>query len=335
MVNFVSGHLVMLCRPYLLKGWKCNPRQQTLSISAAYLALKSPVDSLGGFNVPAKSLQSRSSTVRATGSPKANSEPEDGMNRTFEKITVRDWMLSLGIFALWLGLIIYATQFSPNQVPAFDAYLLRKFLFLEVDEVQINPIFVQVFFAMGIWPVIYSALLIPGQFRRRSPPAWPFCLLAFGFGACGLIISVESLLDGMEESYCNVCYPGAFALIPYMALWRPEKKHVPDGPPTAVERVLESKILAGGCTFALSFIIYNILYCNSDAWVEFASLFLESRFVHITLVDFATLTLLSPFWVANDAQERNWDAGYYGRAIIFLPLLGPALYLLLRPRKSL
>lgn len=121
-----------------------------------------------------------------------------------------------------------------------------------------------------------------------------------------------------------------------MALWTPTEKLAKqaDGSPKAIEKALESKILAGGCIFSLFIILYNIISCNSVAWAEFASLFYESRFVHITSIDFLTLTLLAPFWVANDAQERNWDAEYFVFAVIFLPLLGPALYLLLRPRKS-
>lgn len=120
-----------------------------------------------------------------------------------------------------------------------------------------------------------------------------------------------------------------------MALWTPaDLSKLTDGSPKSIEKALESKILAGGCIFSLFLIIYNIISCNSVAWMEFLELFYESRFVHITSIDFLTLTLLAPFWVANDAQERSWDVGSYGRVIIFLPLLGPALYLLLRPQKN-
>lgn len=305
----------MLCRPRVLKiGWTSCRRQQISSIPTKFLLLKSPVlTSLGsnadGCDVAVKSRESSSSVVRATDRAKTSFDSEESGDISFKKKTAIDRVLSMGIFTLWLGLIVYATQFSPNQVPAFDTYLIRKFLFLEVDDVRINPIFTQIFFAMGIWPVIYSALLVPGQLRRQTPPL-PFCLLSFGFGA--------------------------FALIPYMALWTPTEKldKQADSSPKAIEKALESKILAGGCIFSLSIIIYNIISCNSVAWAEFASLFYESRFVHITSIDFLTLTLLAPFWVANDAQERNWDAEYFVFAVIFLPLLGPALYLLLRPRKS-
>lgn len=183
----------MLCRPHVLKGWTSCRRQQIVSIPVKDLLLKSPVLTLSGSNpdgcdFSVKSRESRNSVVRATDRAQTSSDSEECSDGSFEKKTAIDRVLSMGIFTLWLGLIIYATQFSPNQVPAFDTYLIRKFLFLEVDDVRINPIFTQIFFAMGVWPVIYSALLVPGQFRRQPPPAWPFCLLSFSFGENGLTI---------------------------------------------------------------------------------------------------------------------------------------------------
>lgn len=180
----------MLCRPRVLKGWTSCRRQQISSIPAKFLVFKSPVlippgSNADGSDVAVKSRESRSSVVRATDRAQTSSDSEERREISSKKKTVIDRVLSMGILSLWLGLIIYATRFSPNQVPAFDTYLIRKFLFLEVDDVRINPIFTQIFFAMGIWPVIYSALLVPGQLRRQIPP-WPFCLLSFGFGENGL-----------------------------------------------------------------------------------------------------------------------------------------------------
>lgn len=42
-------------------------------------------------------------------------------------------------------------------------------------------------------------------------------------------------------------------------------------------------------------------------WSDYFKLLDESRFVHVTSLDFATLTALMPFWMDNDATARNWD----------------------------
>ena len=68
-----------------------------------------------------------------------------------------------------------------------------------------------------------------------------------------------------------------------------------------------------------------------EAWAEFAQLFKESRFVSVTSVDFLTLTLLAPLWVLNDAQVRRWDSPLLP-LLLALPVVGPAAYLVLRPR---
>jgi hypothetical protein len=36
-------------------------------------------------------------------------------------------------------------------------------------------------------------------------------------------------------------------------------------------------------------------------------LFDQSRLVHATSIDFALCTLLAPFWMANDAEGRQWE----------------------------
>ena len=56
----------------------------------------------------------------------------------------------------------YAFFVSPNQTPYRDMYFLEKLSGLGVnDGVQINAVFTQLFFVMGLWPCIYAALLIP------------------------------------------------------------------------------------------------------------------------------------------------------------------------------
>ncbi|GKV41258.1 hypothetical protein SLEP1_g48819 [Rubroshorea leprosula] len=138
-------------------------------------------------------------------------------------------------------------------------------------------------------------------------PVWPFVSLSF-FG-------------------------GAYALLPYFVLWRP--------PPPPVEEdelkrwplnFLESKITAGVSLVAgLGLIIYAAL-ANGDDWKEFYQYFRESKFIHITCLDFTLLSTFAPFWVYNDMTARKWyEKGYSLLPLSLVPFLGPALYLVLRP----
>ncbi|KAF5825717.1 hypothetical protein DUNSADRAFT_7357 [Dunaliella salina] len=72
------------------------------------------------------------------------------------------------------------------------------------------------------------------------------------------------------------------------------------------------------------------------AWADYGRLLDESRLVHITTVDFLSVTALAPFWMLNDAEARGWEQRRTLLPILsVLPCLGPAIYLLLRPKTDL
>ncbi|MCI15868.1 hypothetical protein A2U01_0037007, partial [Trifolium medium] len=57
--------------------------------------------------------------------------------------------------------------------------------------------------------------------------------------------------------------------------------------------------------------------------------------IHIMSIDFTLLSTLAPFWVYNDMTARKWfDKGSWLLPVSLIPLLGPALYILLRPSLS-
>ena len=223
--------------------------------------------------------------------------------------------LSAGGLLLWGGLLTYALAFSPNGTPFRDEYFVRKLVGLgEADGVAINTVFTSLFNAMGVWPAVYAALLIPAARSRTGLPAWPFVSASF--------------------------FLGFFALGPYLALWTPDPAAV--APPTRDElgkggigslcvRALESRWTAGGLAAVAALQLGLAASAGPAAWVDYGRLFDESRFVHVTTLDFLTLSALAPFWVANDAGRRGATPAWLP-ALGFLPLLGPALYLVLRPR---
>ncbi|KAK3405149.1 hypothetical protein EUGRSUZ_K01397 [Eucalyptus grandis] len=134
----------------------------------------------------------------------------------------RDWTSSVLLFLLWGGIMYYVFNLAPNQTPSRDVYFLQKLLNLKGDDgFRMNGVLVSLWNIMGLWPMVYSMLLLPtGRSSKGSVPVWPFAVLSF-FG-------------------------GVYALIPYFVLWKP--------PPPPVEEAelsrwplnfLESKLTAG------------------------------------------------------------------------------------------
>ena len=99
---------------------------------------------------------------------------------------------------------------------------------------------------------------------------------------------------------------------------------------TAPSRALESRLVAALLLAAATGLAVKAATAGGPAWEEFGHLFQESRFVHVTSVDFLTLSLCAPFWVWNDAAVRRYE----GPTLLFAltPLLGPVAWLSARPR---
>jgi hypothetical protein len=259
---------------------------------------------------------------------------------------------SLAALALWGALLLYALNFSPNQTPARDMYFLAKLVpgsGAPDDGVAVNRVFAALFNAMGVMPALYAALLIPagrsGGAKRGAGegdgggggfpfpprlPAFPFVVGSFALGF--------------------------FALGPYLALWTPAPaaESLPeadrDGPrdatappnPEALEkngavgavalRALESPVTAAILLLGALSQAWLAATAGPAAWNEFARLFDESRLVHVTSLDFLALSSFIPFWVSLDAGSRKWSGASFAAALGAVPLVGPALYLALRPK---
>ncbi|KAF8410880.1 hypothetical protein HHK36_003417 [Tetracentron sinense] len=224
----------------------------------------------------------------------------------------RDWTTSILLFVLWAALMYYVFMLTPNQTPFRDMYFLQKLLNLRGDDgFRMNEVLVSLWYIMGLWPLVYSMLMLPtGRSSRSNIPVWPFLVLS--------------------------CFGGAYVLLPYFVIWRP--------PPPPVEEAelgkwplsfLESKITAGILFAAGLGIITYASVANGDVWKEFYQYFRESKFIHVTCIDFTLLSTFAPFWVYNDMTARKWyDKGSWLLPLALIPFLGPALYLVLRPSLS-
>uniref|UniRef100_A0A2P2MLU1 Cardiolipin synthase N-terminal domain-containing protein n=1 Tax=Rhizophora mucronata TaxID=61149 RepID=A0A2P2MLU1_RHIMU len=224
----------------------------------------------------------------------------------------RDWTTSILLLAFWVAVLYYVFFLTPNQTPSRDMYFLQKLLNLKGDDgFLMNEVLVSLWYIKGLWPLVYSMLLLPtGRSSKGKIPVWPFLVLS--------------------------CFGGAYALLPYFVLWRP--------PPPPVEEnelgkwplnFLESKFTAWVSLAAGLGIVLHACLANGDVWNEFYQYFRESKFIHVTCLDFSLLSAFAPFWVYNDMTSRKWyEKGSWLLPISLVPFLGPSLYLVLRPSLS-
>jgi hypothetical protein len=150
-------------------------------------------------------------------------------------------------------------------------------------------------------------------------PAWPFLSASF--------------------------FVGMFALFPYLCLWEP-RADKSMSPPSEGElssgfggyfmRALESRWLAGLNLVWASGLLAYALTAGPSAWNVYGQYFDESKFIHIMSIDFTGLVSFMAFFMWWDADKREWDSRGIGVPVLAaIPILGPLVYLLLRPRTVL
>ncbi|GBG68819.1 hypothetical protein CBR_g3513 [Chara braunii] len=198
--------------------------------------------------------------------------------------------------AIWIGFVGYAFFLSPNQTPRRDMYFLEKLLHLHPnDGMQLNAIFEAVFNLLGIMPCIYTLLLIPsGRCDGKKIPVWPFLTATF--------------------------FLGATTLLPYFVLWKPPSSSslstiLPDEKEKdrLFYRVSESK-LAPWLLLVAALGITGLGVREGGKWVvDYWHIFQESRFVHVSSIDFVMLYVMTPFWALNDMTMRNWSGHRLGK----------------------
>lgn len=203
----------------------------------------------------------------------------------------------LGFGLLWLGLVVYAFFLAPPNQP--DTVELIKNLSTGKWD-GINPIIVSLFNIMGVWPLIYSALtFIDG--REQKIPAWLFSTASFGVGA--------------------------FALLPYLALREPHQDFT--GSKNLFLKILDSRWLGIALTIGSLFLLSYGLFNGN--WTDFIQQWKTSRFIHVMSLDFCLLCLLFPALLGDDMAKRGMKNSSLFWVVTLLPLIGPLLYLCVRP----
>jgi hypothetical protein len=207
---------------------------------------------------------------------------------------------------LWLAFSAYAFLLAPPN----DPQTLAQIIALSTGNWgAINPAIVALFNLMGVWPLVYGAVILadghsqppanPGQ--SKGIKAWPFWLASFGFGA--------------------------FALLPYLAGRSPALQE-PE-PPARRLKILHSRSFG---LFLLANALGWIAYALAQGdWANFLLQWQNSRFIHVMGLDFCLLTLLFPVLAQDDARRRGLAQPQWTWVTLLFPVLGAASYLCWRP----
>lgn len=201
----------------------------------------------------------------------------------------------LGFGFLWLGFVSYAFLLAPPDRPETFTLIQN----LATGQWQgVNSLIVMVFNLMGVWPMVYSIFMLRDGHGRKLW-AWPFALASFAVGA--------------------------FAILPYLALRQPAQATAKQ--PSWFLRLLESRWL-GLLLLAGSLVLVGLGLAPAD-WPAFIQQWQTSRFIHVMSLDFVMLSLVSLVILGEDLERRHLPLVWRNLALI--PLLGPCLYLFIRP----
>ena len=198
---------------------------------------------------------------------------------------------------LWLGFVVYAFFLAPPDQPGtFE--LIKN---LSIGQWQgVNPLVIALFNLMGIWPLIYSAVVfIDG--RGQKIPAWLFSTVSFAVGA--------------------------FALLPYLALREPNNQFL--GQKNTLLKLLDSRVT--GFVLTVATVILVAYGLRAGDWGSFVQEWQTNRFINVMSLDFCLLCLLFPTLLGDDMARRGWKNPQFFWLITLIPLFGPLVYLSVRP----
>jgi hypothetical protein len=196
---------------------------------------------------------------------------------------------------IWAAFSAYAFLLAPADSPDTLSLIVQ----LSTGQwTGINPAIVALFNLMGIWPMIYAAVMLFERSTNKFQPGL-FCAASFGVGA--------------------------FAILPYLALRQPDPNV--SITPKPLLKLLDSRWLAIGLAIASTVLLAYGL--SQGQWPEFWQQWQQNRFIHVMSLDFLMLSALFPIFAKNDALTRKAPAGLW--KICFIPLLGALTYLCLRP----
>jgi hypothetical protein len=256
----------------------------------------------------------------------------------------------LSYLTLWVGLLAYTTDFSSHlsaEAEAAAPAILQTCVVSPFDG-TVSPVFISLFLALGIIPTVYGSLLLPSS-KQQKVWALPFVASSFGLGFFGL----GPYLGLRNKS------PSLPAL-------------TSDDRDTG-SALFDNKITPLFLLASALYLVYYALngsYDGVDRWQGYWDLFNTQPLARISTIDFTILSLAvsqsnddfiphtdlnmftqtystiyarrlylehdAQMWdpISEDMVRRNFKSPLPAAAFCALPVIGPVLYLCLRPSIS-
>ncbi|MEM6792246.1 MAG: hypothetical protein AAF928_16045 [Myxococcota bacterium] len=209
---------------------------------------------------------------------------------TAEMAAATDGVRRGALVVTWLLLVSWAVFVAPAG-DGGDAD--RVVAWFQLDG---PPLVVALFNLMGVWPLLYAAVLLRDPPQRV--PAWPFVVLSFA--------------------------TGAFALLPYLALRRWGVASRPDL--GKVRAAMTGRGLAGGLLLAAT-----ALMAAGIGWGDLrslAELAPRSGLVTTMTADFVVLTVA--WWLVLHDDVRRHGGPAWAAWLGVVPVVGAPVWLLFR-----
>lgn len=209
--------------------------------------------------------------------------------------------------AAWAAFIGYAALVAPKSAPEVDAALVTQLITLPFSGAA-NYLFEAQFNALGVMPAVYASLLMPGSKGQKPVPTVPFVAGSFALGY--------------------------FSIGPYLTLREFREEPVKRSELGWFTRnVLEAKWNAALLTAFASYLAFSAAtHASAQQLAEYGTLFDTVSLVNVSACDLIVLSAAVFLPMREDMKRRGWeDRSAAAVAFCALPVLGPALYLLLRP----
>ena len=220
----------------------------------------------------------------------------------------------LGLF--WLVFVIYSviSGASLSATMSADLDLIVKLVVGEWS--GINPLITAIFYMMGIFPLLYGALILFESAEQKISP-YPFFFGSMGFGAFALL---PYFALRQHRDYRG---GGNFALS------RGQSNSAWNGQKNLWLKILDSRVMAIIASVAMmTFLVWGITQGN---WSDFITQWQTSQFVHVMSLDFCVLCCLF-IAILDDDLERRSVTSKLLRKVALIPLFGALVYWCLRPQ---
>jgi hypothetical protein len=198
---------------------------------------------------------------------------------------------------IWLLFTGYAFLLAPPDSPETWQLIIN----LSTGQwTGINPLTIALFNLMGLWPMIYAAVMLFDGSDQKFKPGF--------FNAASFAV-------------------GAFAILPYLGLRQPSENVTVMATPLL--KFLDNRWLVVAIGLgAIGLLSYGFTQGN---WPDFVHSWLTQRFIHVMSLDFLMLSSLFPILAKEDLSRRGGEPWLWW--LSFLPLVGAIVYLYLRPRQ--